>query len=353
MTHIDPFSDDYDPSTSPVEKTITMCSECKRVIFGPLMLKIMELLEGRQIICIIMHGSKLYGLDHKDSDTDIKGVFLPSKRDMLLGKIPNVISYTSGSKDLKNSKDDVDIEMWSIHHFFANAMKGDTGAISMLNAPFEMICSQRPMWMEIVDNADMFYSKNMKGLIGFVRTQANKYSIKGAMLNTAKEAKVILESLNEHTQLRDVWDTLPEGEYATKIELNNQFFWEVCGRKIQNTSSAPYALGVINSILKSYGKRAKQAGADGGLDWKAISHSFRVASELSDLFEFGMIKYPLKDSAQIKRIKMGELDFKTEVLPDLNSLMDRVHKMSIASSFPDEIDSAKVNDFLYELLKKQ
>lgn len=352
MKHIDPFAEDYDPSDVPEEKTITMCDDCKEIIYGNLIYKIMEILEGRQTICIIIHGSKLYGLEHENSDTDIKGVFLPSKRDILLGDIPDVIKYTSGSDDSKNSKDDIDIELYSIHHFFKLAMLGDTAAISLLNAPFEMICSQRDIWRKIVENAYMFYSKEMSGLVGFVRTQANKYSIKGARLNAANTAKNFLEASDPESKLIESWDNLPKADHMDVIMNGDQIFWEVCGRKIQNTSTVEYALGVVNSIIKSYGKRAKQAEQDGGLDWKAISHAFRVASELSDLYEFGNIRYPLNDFERIKRMKMGELDFKTEVLPDLNSLMDRVHKMSELSHFPEKIDSGKVKDFLYELLKE-
>ena len=65
-----------------------------------------------------------------------------------------------------------------------------------------------------------------------------------------------------------------------------------------------------------------------------------------------MIKYPLNDFERIKRIKMGELDFMTEVQPELNSLMDRVHEMSKISNFPDVVDSEKIDNLLFSLVKK-
>jgi hypothetical protein len=352
MKHIDPFSDDYDPSNTPEEKTITMCEDCKEIIYGNLIYKIMEILEGRQAICIIIHGSKLYGLDHEDSDTDIKGVFIPSKRDILLGEIPNVIKYTSGSDDSRNSKNDVEIELYSIHHFFKLAMSGDTSAISMLNAPFEKICSQRDLWRKIVENSNIFYSKNMAGLIGFVLTQTSMYYQKGNRLMDANTALNFLEACDPEEKIKTVWNSLPTGEYLEKIDKDGNTFWSICNRMVQDTSSIDYTINIIKSIINSYGKRAKQAYDNDGLDWKAISHAFRVASELSDLYEFGKIRYPLNDFERIKRMKMGELDFKTEVFPDLNSLMDRVHKMSELSHFPEKIDSGKVKDFLYELLKE-
>lgn len=353
--YIDPFAEDYDPSTAPKEQTITMCDDCRTVLYSSVMDTILEKLDGRKLICLIIHGSKLYGTDHKNSDTDIKGVFIPNQKDYLMCNVKDVIKFSTGNDGSKNSKDDFDVELWSINKFFQEAKQGDTGAISMLNAPFDKICSQRPVWQTIKDNAGMFYCKDMAGLIGFVRTQANKYSIKGERLSAAKEAQFFLDNTEQDIRVLDVWNNLPLGKYSIEVvdTENNQRFWEVCGRKIQDTSSIGYALNVVNSIIKSYGVRANAASVAGGLDWKAISHAFRVASELSDLFEFGMIRYPLVDSAQIKRMKMGELDFNTEVLPDLNSLMDRVHEMSQKSNLPDKINVERVDDFLYELLKQQ
>ena len=49
---------------------------------------------------------------------------------------------------------------------------------------------------------------------------------------------------------------------------------------------------------------------------------------------------------------MGELDFKAEVQPELNSLMDRVHEMSKISNFPDVVDSEKIDNLLFSLVKK-
>lgn len=355
----DPFAEGYDPNTAPKKEVITMCDDCKNFLSSDLMDKILQRLGDREIVCIVIHGSKLYGLDNSESDTDIKGVFLPSKRDYLLNNIPKTIKFSTGNDNSKNSKDDFDIEFYSINYFFFLASKGDTSAISMLNAPFNMICSQREMWMSMVKNASIFYSKSMDGLIGYVRTQASKYSIKGDRLGDAINALNFLEACDPDTKLTSLWSDLPTGDHIEKIQKigqtveKDQIFYSVCERKIQNTCDVRYAIGVVKSIVTSYGKRSMEAKKEGGLDWKAISHAFRVASELSDLYQFGMIRYPLPDFERIKKMKMGELDFESQVLPDLNSLMDRVHEMSALSSFPEEVNSEKIEDFLFELLDEK
>lgn len=37
-----------------------------------------------KIVYITLFGSKLFGTDNPNSDTDYKGIFIPSKRDVLL-----------------------------------------------------------------------------------------------------------------------------------------------------------------------------------------------------------------------------------------------------------------------------
>ena len=353
LSKYDPFSDNYDPTLAcSVPKPVTMCADCTEVMNGETIKKILEVLDGRKLLVLSIHGSKLYGLDHADSDLDMKGVFMPTEQELLLGTCPTTLKYKTGNDNEKNSKEDIDVELYSIHKFFQLAKEGDTNAISILNAPFDKICSRHPLWNEIIANANMFYSKNMQGLIGYVLKQTSNYCVKGDRLKAANESSNFFNDIESDVKLKDIWHLLPTGEFQFKVSKNGNNFYSVCERMIQDTSTIKYAKGVVLSIVKSYGKRAKQASDSNGLDWKAISHAFRVASELSNLYEFGMIKYPLNDFERIKRIKMGELDFKTEVQPQLNSLMDRVHKMSAKSNFPEFIDTGKVDDLFVSLIKK-
>ena len=55
-------------------------------------------------------GSHLYGTANKSSDSDFKGIFLPSQEQVLLGKIPKSINNSTKKGDGKNTSEDVDIE---------------------------------------------------------------------------------------------------------------------------------------------------------------------------------------------------------------------------------------------------
>jgi predicted nucleotidyltransferase len=69
-------------------------------------------------------GSDLYGTMTPGSDTDIAGVFLPSKEDILLGHIPKHVIHHTGNDRSKNMSGDQDVDIFSLHHFIKMACDG-------------------------------------------------------------------------------------------------------------------------------------------------------------------------------------------------------------------------------------
>lgn len=320
---------------------------------GPIYEKIEDLLDGRQIVAIILHGSHIYGLNNENSDLDVKAVYLSSKEDILLGRIKmKSTTWSSGKKDAKNSKDDVDIELFSIHTFINLLRKSDSGAISMLFAPIESICMQTPIWRQIVDKSDLFCSRDMIGLLGFIKSQISKYCDKGVRLNAAIKVLDILNLEDEDKRMADIWNILPEEKYLHFSTNANLMYYSVCDRLIQDTVKIGFAKSIVQNIIDSYGDRSIKAMKNNGFDWKAISHAFRVATELTDLYKSGKIIYPIKNFNFIKQIKSGSLDFDNDVLPKLNTIMDDVYKASESSNFPQKINNEKIDEVLFSIIEK-
>jgi len=70
-----------------------------------------------KILYLVEFGSTLYGTNTPDSDTDYKGIFLPSKESCFLNTQNKHISYTSGKSNSKNGTDDIDFELWSLQYW--------------------------------------------------------------------------------------------------------------------------------------------------------------------------------------------------------------------------------------------
>lgn len=114
----------------------------------------------------MIFGSHLYGLNTESSDKDYKGIFLPSKEEILLGKIPKTIDLSTNKTNQKNSKEDIDVEYYSLHYFIKLACMGETAALDMLHAPENMLVETSDIWKEIIKNREKFYTKNLKAFVG-------------------------------------------------------------------------------------------------------------------------------------------------------------------------------------------
>lgn len=305
------------------------------------------------IIVKMKFGSHLYGTNTPESDTDYKGIFMPDREQVLLGKIPKSINtQTKTNNNEKNSSEDVDTELYSLHYFIHLACKGETVALDMLHAPDNMIIESSDIWHQIVAQRQRFYTKNLKAFVGYARRQASKYGIKGSRLSDARNVLTFLK--HSCCSIRSVWDDLPEGEHIFKHppDINGIRMYEVCGKKIPETVSVEYAYNIVDKFEKVYGERVRQAANNENIDWKAISHALRAAFQVKQILTEGTITFPLKEAAYLKDVKQGLLDYQTVVCPRLEELMDEVEQLSAASILPDKVDRKYWDDFLIKEIEK-
>lgn len=305
------------------------------------------------LIVKMKFGSHLYGTDTEQSDVDYKGVFLPSKQQLLLGDIPKCRIFSTNLGGPKNSRDDIDEEIYSLHYFLKLACQGQTVAMDMLHAPEDMLLNSSDIWQSIVKQRSRFYTKNLNSFIDYARRQASKYGIKGSRLNAAAQVLDCLKSNEPDAKLREVWDQLPRNDHCQKlgVDPNNMRQYQVCGKIFQETVSIGYVLPVISKFYNDYGQRAKQAAENKNIDWKAVSHALRAAIQTKEILVNGAIHYPLKDAPFLLKVKSGRLDYINEVAPALEALMDEVETLVNASELPEQVDTEYWDDFLCEVLE--
>src|SRR5689334_12740535 len=130
-----------------------------------------------KLVCKTVFGSNLYGTATPSSDTDVRGIFIPSKRDILLGRVPKT------NREQEAGKED-DYELYSLHHFVKLACEGQTVAFDILWTPSKLVelGPAGGVWEELVQLRGKFLSKRMNAFIGYARGQAAKYSLKGERL---------------------------------------------------------------------------------------------------------------------------------------------------------------------------
>ncbi|TET08478.1 MAG: hypothetical protein E3J83_03265 [Candidatus Atribacteria bacterium] len=292
-------------------------------------------------------GSHLYGTDTKDSDTDYKGIFMPTKEQIFLGRIPKCYSEKTKVGVGKNTSGDTDTEVYSLHYFLELACQGQTVAIDMLHAPDDMILETSDTWKAICLNKHLFITKDMHAFVGYAMRQASKYGIKGSRLASAGKVMDFINDFDTQkgndmnkTRLKQVWDKLPQREHIHKYEIGKDRLriYQVCGKKIQETATLRYLFDIMVTFYNAYGARARLAEKNEGIDWKAVSHAIRASMQLIELYKDGEIKFPLAQAEYLKDIKAGKIDYKSEVAPLLETLIGEVKDLAVASDYPDKVD---------------
>lgn len=309
--------------------------------------------EKRQLIVKVRHGSHLYGLNTPESDTDYKCVVMPSKEDILMGRTHFSETLSTGTDDVKNGADDIDMETFSLHRFITLAIKGEMIAMDMLHCKdSDIVESDVPeIWEWLRGIRANFYSKNLRAYVEYARKQSAKYGVKGSRINALEEALNVIKEADHSNgkRLSSIINSMPINEYSELFEddLGNKFY-DIVGRKIQTTLSLDKAEMVLSKIYNNYGVRAKLAASNEGIDWKSISHSLRAAYQAEAIFENGGFSYPLKQTDYLRRVKAGEINFVDEVQDEMYRMNDKLVLLSESSDLPIEVDGREI----YETMKR-
>ena len=324
--------------------------------------KVQDLVGGRQIVMLTIHGSHLYGTDTPESDVDYKGIFLPSLEDLLLQNGPKQIHSTTGEKHEKNEKGDVDLDMYSLPEFIRLAKKGETMCIDMLHSddPDHALLDHSYVWDEIIKERKRFITTDMKAFVGYARRQAAKYGLKGERLACLKEVYDLVQKIGKCPESNpektlgfyELQHTFPVNKYCFFVTHEGQQFYEVLGRKHQLTIPYNHFYKGVNKMWNEYGERARLAMDNKGIDWKAMHHAHRAVQQLLELYLYGRIGYPLVGRESLLEIKRGERGF-TEVMEELDIGIEHIKKLAAESLYPDKVDSKFWDQWLKNTLLKE
>lgn len=303
-------------------------------------------------------GSHLFGTNTPSSDQDFKGVFLPTKEEILLGKFDQTSHVNTNNTGNKNTKDDIDIEFYSLDKFLKMLYQGQTVAWELLFTPDYMILEKNPLWDGIREAAPLFVNKRVDAFIGYCKQQAHKYGVRGSRLNTVELWVNHLSKYPQESTLKHIIvDDLMKLEHTELIQdKNGKQLFSICGRKFGEDTKLKYILQPLKAYHDEYGARSRLARENQNVDWKALSHAVRVCMQASSLLRTGKIMLPMHPSqvALLKQIKAGELTF--EVVANLiEEYQEDMMTDKENSTLPEEPNLKAFQDVqvrIYEMIVK-
>lgn len=308
-------------------------------------------------------GSHLYGTATADSDLDIKAVYLPAARDILLQRVKAAVtSERIKARGEKNTAEDTDFEAYSPAKFLELLAEGQTVALDMLFAPPSALLDEpSAVWRDIQALAPRLFSKTTTAFVGYCRQQARKYGTKGdrlAAVRAALDGLIAIEAIHgaqeklsvAETELRLMADAHP---LLAIVQLPNPdgslaSYFDIAGKKAIFSASIKVARSLAQSLFDEFGARTRAAEANAGVDWKAMSHAVRIAGQAVEFLDTGRVTFPRPDAAHLLAIKLGQVAY-DQVGEEIETLLSEVEAAAGRSSLPATCDASVAEDFLADL----
>lgn len=344
---------------------------------------IQEIKDRGLLLFECISGSKAYGLDTPQSDTDLKGVFyLPKDQFFGLDYIPQVSNETN------------DEVYYELGRFVELLCKNNPNLLELLASPEECILYKRPLMNRL--HIDMFLSKLCKDTFaGYALTQIRKArGYKKKVVNPMdKERKDVLD----FCYIMDSFQSIPVKEWLKQKGYNQ----ELCGLSSIPHAKGMYALyydaenklayhgiavkGTANEVSLSSIPKGEQAVAylywnmeayslyckeykeywdwvserndnryqtnlshGKSYDSKNMMHTIRLLQVAEEILRDGKLSVKRPNREQLLDIKSGKMDY-DDLLAMADKLMESIESYYTTSTLPVAPDKVQAERILIEI----
>jgi len=336
-----------------------------------------------KLISKFITGSHLYGTNTELSDTDIRGVFIPSE-EYFYGFLNRV----------EQPKDDVvDLEFYEIRKFLILTLDNNPNIIEFLFIPDEFILHKTKEWDDIILNRRYFVSKKCKHtFFGYANSQLKRIQRhRSWLLNPPKKQpnrsdyglpenksllpkdqigafnallSTYLKQIGKHHKLAVELEKMEETvSYISAIQNLVNIDYNAVSKIMTVSDNLIEALdrekAYSNSMREwnSYQNWKKNRNPDRailekkfGYDTKFCMHCFRLISETEELLLSGKISFPRPDADFLIEIRNGKYSYEY-LLEKLQHVEDDFEELYLKSSLPDKPNRTIINKLCIDIVK--
>jgi len=346
----------------------------------------MKVPEGFKVISTFVTGSHLYGNATKHSDTDVRGVFIPTEK-YFYGFLDKV--------EQLQDKDGADDELYEIRKFLFLALNNNPNIVEFLFIPLEQCLSYTEEWERIINVRDHFISTKCRWTFsGYAHSQFKRIKRhRSWLLNPPKKqperpdyglpvnrsllpkeqigafnrlVALYLEQVGKSHPLREQLEEMEEtvayidvAQHLVDVDYNalRDVIPEVSDNMLhtlEREKAFANALKGWNNYLQ-WKKNRNPARAEMekrfGLDTKHASHLVRLFSECKELLTTGKITFPRPDAEFLIAIRNGvyTYDQLMEFTEDYDKQLEALY---LDSHLPREPNRIKINELCIDIIKR-
>lgn len=306
---------------------------------------------GDNIILLGLGGSYAYGTNNENSDVDIRGIAINSKRNILTGNDFEQVVDT-----------DTDTTIYSFDKMIKLLCNCNPNVCEILGLKPEHYLYLSDVGNLLLEHKDLFLSKKAIYTFGsYANAQLRRLENKSARLvSQSQQEQHILKSI-EHASVdfRERYFDMPDDAISLYIDKSEQEDYDTeifCNVNLSHYPLRDYKgmLSDMGTIIKSYakiGKRNEKAIEHNKLG-KHMMHLVRLYLMAFDILEKGEINtYRDKDHDFLMDIRNGKyLDDNRQPTKEFYDIVDeyehRLDRLKETTELPETVDKDKVTDFV-------
>lgn len=313
-----------------------------------------------KILIITKTGSHLYGTNTENSDEDFVGIFVPLEKKYFYG-FHNIeeIDLSKQIKDAfgKNTKDSLDLKLYSLKKFTKLAMENNPNIIELLYAHTnkDAIVYNTPEFQLLEKNAIHFINKRAyKTFLGYAKSQLKKGVQKpenfNLLTNLKNDIEKVINKENNSIPLGEAVQTITELNKYKKYLHNNGF---VLGHlTFPRNYHLKKILRMVNEKIETSSHRAKEW-QEKGYDTKFWMHLFRLLDEGKNLITNKKLEFPLKNKKFLLDVRNGKY-----TLQQLQKMFDKKYQQfkllenNELNNLPDKANINYIENMIIDITDK-
>lgn len=274
--------------------------------------------KGRSIIFETLYGSKLYGTALPDSDTDIRGVYLPGLYDFLL-QGDGGVTPLEPEGDFPETDDNqyfpaslfvahlLGMKVTAVEIFFAAKQARQSGTV------------MHPAMDLILDHESVLIHADPNGFIGHARQKAARHIAGDDPRNTTLDAnKHVLARMDDALaadpdsagkKLRDirglVEDIATHDAISRTTSKDGLPTLMINARQMLETERLGTAIEIVRARVERFRRKADTVNEP--RKFKDLATALRMTETIRDLMLHGDIRFPLRNADHHVRIRRGEI----------------------------------------------
>jgi predicted nucleotidyltransferase len=313
-----------------------------------------------KILFLCIAGSHFFNLNTEKSDLDFRGIYLPSPQDIFSKTYEKQVSLNTKDRHekKKNTNDDIDCTFYSIDEFLNLLSCGDFNMLELLYTPTDKIIQTSQEFQNLQELKQTFNPIDLSSFIGFVKKELKVYALESNSFERLSALKQFLETKNLDSVIQSYWSDVEEwckkNKYAkittVPINKNNQSIpaIEIASRIFIGTDRTRVLIRRLDGLLEKFGHRKKMQ-AENKMDYKGVSHAFRLLYEAESLIDKDMLELPFPSEKEqfLKKVKNQEISLE-EIEP---IFMDKLNKVQLCNEhriFVNSDDSERYSKHLKE-----